>query len=88
MEPKLGEVRDWAKAKIASGQEPPWAWFQYMKLIETLDAILGAQSCATTMESSQRSESHRDARLQLVDSTYSQGISPLRPATEPPQMPM
>jgi hypothetical protein len=44
MNEKLEEVRAWAKDKIASGDEPPWAWYQYMKLIETIDAILGATS--------------------------------------------
>lgn len=30
----------WANQKLATGQEPPWAWYQYMKLRETLEAIL------------------------------------------------
>ena len=40
MRDKLKEVRDWANEKLATGEEPPWAWFQYMKLRETLDQIL------------------------------------------------
>jgi len=39
-EQELRRIRHWAGAKIASGQEPPWAWYQYMKLVETLDAII------------------------------------------------
>ena len=39
-EQELRRIRHWADAKIASGQEPPWAWYQYMKLVETLDAII------------------------------------------------
>ena len=35
-------VRDWAVEKIAHGSEPRWAWYQYMKLREALDVILGA----------------------------------------------
>ena len=40
MREELERIRAWADAKIAAGQEPPWAWYQYMKLRETLDAIL------------------------------------------------
>ncbi len=43
---ELRKVRDWAKARIDAGSEPPWAWFQYMKLIETLDAILAESDAA------------------------------------------
>ena len=39
----LKKIRQWADDKIATGEEPPWAWFQYMKLRETLDAILGGR---------------------------------------------
>jgi len=35
----LNNVRVWAQDKINAGQEPPWAWYQYMKLVETIDAI-------------------------------------------------
>ena len=36
MQNELESIRAWAKAKIADGTEPPWAWYQYMKLIERL----------------------------------------------------
>ena len=32
-------VRDWAEHKIGAGREPPWAWYQYMKLVEAVDSI-------------------------------------------------
>ena len=88
MEVKLNEVREWAKAKIASGNEPPWAWFQYMKLIETVDAILGAQSCVIATESSQQSAMRQEMRLRLVDATYPQDTAPHHPAGTPLQLPM
>ena len=79
MENNLQEVREWAKAKIASGAEPPWAWFQYMKLVETIDAILGATTYVTTpTENLQQSDSHQDAHLRLVDSKYLQDNAQLR----------
>ena len=39
MDSKLREVQEWAQAKIDAGQEPPWAWYLYMKLVETIKAI-------------------------------------------------
>jgi hypothetical protein len=35
----LAYLRDWAEKRVATGNEPPWAWYQYMKLIETVAAI-------------------------------------------------
>lgn len=32
-------LRNWAERRVAAGNEPPWAWYQYMKLIETVTAI-------------------------------------------------
>ena len=66
---QLTDVREWAQSKIAGGQEPPWAWFQYMKLVETANAILAGQNCTVTTESSPRLGPHTDAHLRLVDST-------------------
>ena len=46
-------MRKWADAKIATGQEPRWAWYQLMKLREALDALIGemeAESIALEME--------------------------------------
>ena len=47
---ELEKVRQWADDKIAAGQEPPWAWYQYMKLRETLDAILSGMDVAKPQE--------------------------------------
>jgi len=88
-EPDLKAVRDWANAKLATGQEPPWAWYQYMKLRETLDAILGGQAVVTQQtESSPQSESQQETRLRLVDATYQQDTVQRRPSDESVQMPM
>lgn len=45
---QLKEVRAWARAKIRAGQEPPWAWYQYMKLDETLTAIIEGMGVRST----------------------------------------
>jgi hypothetical protein len=35
----LVSVRNWAREKIEAGREPPWAWYQYMKLVDAVDSI-------------------------------------------------
>jgi hypothetical protein len=45
----LGILRKWAESRVATGNEPPWAWYQYMKLIETVAAIqTGRAAVAST----------------------------------------
>jgi hypothetical protein len=84
----LERVREWANTKLATGEEPPWAWYQYMKLRETLDAILAGMAAVSPTESSQQSGSRPGAHLRLVDSTGSQDTVPPRLEIERPQLPM
>lgn len=88
-EQQLQAMRDWAKEKIASGSEPPWAWFQYMKLIETLDAILNSQASVITKENSPQSELRPGGHLRLVGSTRLPDGARLHPDPfECPPLPM
>ena len=84
---ELESVRDWAKAKVKAGQEPPWAWYQYMKLIETTETILAAQGVTRT-ESSPQSVERSGTHLRPVDSTYQQDDAPRDQDDSVPQMPM
>jgi hypothetical protein len=84
---ELKRVRQWAKEKIDAGSEPPWAWYQYMKLIESVDSVLDGID-ATTTENSQLSATRSDVRLQLVGSKNRQGTSQRRPSRQKVQMPM
>ena len=88
MTSNLCEIREWAKTKIASGQEPPWAWYQYMKLIETVDAILGGMETISPKESSLQSGQHLEMRLRLVDSTYQPNTVQHHPSDGQVQLPM
>jgi tetrahydrodipicolinate N-succinyltransferase len=88
MSNNLQEIRQWAKDKIASGQEPPWAWYQYMKLIETVDAILAGMDCVNPRENLPQLEQHQDARLRLVDSTYQRDTAQFHPDTVAIPLPM
>ncbi|MGO9446293.1 MAG: hypothetical protein ACLPXB_16165 [Thiobacillaceae bacterium] len=85
---QLQDVRQWAKDKLTAGAEPPWSWYQYMKLVETIDAILSGSSCASTKENSPQSEQHQDAPLRLVDSTYLQDSAQRHPVGLPVPLPM
>lgn len=87
MRADLERIREWAQAKIAAGEEPPWAWYQYMKLRETLDAILAGMDATTTTESSQQSEQHPERHLRLVEDTDPQDTAPHRPVGLPTQLP-
>ena len=83
---QLEQVREWANAKIVAGQEPPWAWFQYMKLREVLDGILAGMDSVTT-EHLQQSAAHSETHLRLVANTDPQDNAPYRPVGLPVQLP-
>lgn len=84
---ELERVRDWAAQKLATGEEPPWAWHQYTELRETLDAILAGMAAVKPPDSPE-SEQHSGKRLRLVESTGSPGSARPRPGDEPVQLPM
>ena len=64
----LERIREWAGDKIGAGDEPPWAWYQYMKLRETLDAILGGMDATSPTGNLLQSEPHSENGLRLVAS--------------------
>lgn len=43
----LALLRKWAEGRVATGGEPPWAWYQYMKLIEAVAAIQTGRATVT-----------------------------------------
>lgn len=81
---ELRKVRDWADEKIASCQEPPWAWYQLMKLREAADAILAG---AAQLTDSPQSGSHLAERPRLVVSNAPRDSVPPRPPDDPVQLP-
>ena len=88
MQLELERIRDWAKGKLQSGSEPPWAWYQYMKLVETADAILAGMAATSPMESSQQSAERSGRHLRLVEAKCPQDSAQPHPADSPVQMPM
>ena len=84
----LEQARDWAKGKLETGQEPPWSWYQLMKLVETTEAILARMEATSSTENLRQSAEHSGKPLQLVGSTRSQDSVPHHPADVPVQTPM
>ncbi|MCY4555626.1 MAG: hypothetical protein OXF79_04460 [Chloroflexi bacterium] len=87
MKDKLIDVQQWAREKLQGGSEPPWAWYQYMKLNETIDAILAGMEAKTT-ESSQQSAQRPGTHLRLVEGSDQQDTSPHRHDHVPVPLPM
>lgn len=81
-------ILSWAKEKLQDGGEPPWAWYQYMKLTETIEAILKGMDSISPTGSLQQSEQRSGTCLRLVDSNYRQDTSLHHPDNTQPQMPM
>ena len=84
---ELEKVRSWAASKLSTGEEPPWAWDHYMKLRETLDAILAGMAQTTPLGSPQ-SEQHPESPLRLVACTDSKDTARYRSDELPVRLPM
>lgn len=84
---ELQRVRQWAGDRIATGAEPPWSWFQLMKLRETLDAILDSMEATRTVNSPPPAE-HQGSGLRLVASEDHQNSAQHRPSGVPARLPM
>ena len=52
--PPLVEVREWAEAKIDSGEQPPSATAKYKNLIALIDEILVSQAGTDAKDDSMR----------------------------------
>ena len=49
MRDDLERVRDWAKSQIRIGSEAPASWDQYVKLVESADAVLYEMAVAANL---------------------------------------
>ena len=85
---ELQKVLDGANEKLATGAEPPWSWYQYVKLRETLEAIMSGMEATTPLEGSLGPELHSDSSLRLVVNNDPQDSAQCHLAGLPIQMPM
>lgn len=84
---EMDTLLEWTKAKLAKGDEPPWSWYQLMKLRETLEAIMAGMA-ATTTASSPQSAGSQERHLRPVDSTDQRDGAPRHPTGLPVLLPM
>lgn len=84
---EMDKVRQWAAKRIQSGVEPPWAWYQYMKVIEAIDAIENGMAVTTTENSPQLVE-RRGEHDQLAGPKRPQDTSRRHPSKVRVRMPM
>lgn len=87
--PILQDVKDWAQTKVNAGAEPPWAWYQYMKLIEAANAILDGMGAVSRPKGNLRPVGSRwENDHRPKDSTVEPDKPPPRPSDDPVQLPM
>jgi hypothetical protein len=84
----LERVREWTIRKIVSGNEPPWSWYQHMKLREALDAILAGMAATQPMEDSLGLAPRRSNDLRVVGGADRQDNVPYRSDAPPVPLPM
>ncbi len=83
----LRRVKEWAQEKAKSGSEPPWAWYQLMKLVEAISAIQQGMESTTTANSPREVE-RRGKLIQLAAAKCSQDNAPRCPDEERVPLPM
>ena len=66
---ELEKILDWAREKTHSGSEPPWAFYQYMKLQEAIDYILKGMETTNPTVSLPQSVKRQGNVFQLSAST-------------------
>jgi len=54
-------VRNWANERVGTGREPPWAWYQYMKLIDAVDSIRRGRASVTRLGAGSQARSRGPA---------------------------
>jgi len=81
----LGQVEE----RLKTGEEPPWSWFQLMKLKETLQQVLQSMDATTRQtENLPQSDLHLETPLRLVDSKYLLDAAQRHRDTSDPILPM
>jgi hypothetical protein len=88
MKKNLEKVREWAYEKVRDGHEPPWAWYEYMKLIDASESILDGLDAARTGSSARSDRPPGKGRLQAVDAAYPRDGEPLLPRPKRRRLPM
>ena len=65
--------------KLSTGSEPPWVWYQLMKLREASEALMAGMDATQPMVGLQGLEQRRGAGFRLVGATDPQQTVQHRP---------
>ena len=83
----LVRVREWALVRLTRGNEPPWSWYQLMKLREAIDAIVAGMDATQPTADLPGSAPHSGRRLRLVGATDPQDSAQRHQDTVPVRLP-
>ena len=75
----LERIRELAIEKLTTGNEPPWVWYQLMKLREASEALMAGMDATQPTAGLQEQASPQGAGLRLVGSAGPQGTAQLHP---------
>ncbi len=85
---KLTSIRTWAQETIQEGSQPPWAWYQYMKLVEAIDAIQNGMGAINQKANLPPTVTSEEKPLRLVGARCQLDNAPCHLAESPLRLPM
>jgi hypothetical protein len=85
---ELERVREWSLDRLTTGNEPPWSWYQLMKLREALEAILAGMAATQPTAGLQGSAPRSGTGLRLVGGVDQQDSVQRHQESTPVQLPM
>ena len=88
MRQELERVREWAIEKLTTGAEPPWSWYQHMKLREAIESILAGMDATQPTANLQGSVRRSGTSLRLVGAADPQDNAQRHQEIEPIPLPM
>lgn len=49
----MNTVREWAKERLSTGEEPPWSYYRLMQVVDAIDNIQASLAATKTADSPQ-----------------------------------
>lgn len=83
----LERIRDLTMQRLSTGNEPPWVWYQLMKLREASESLIAGMDATQPTEGLQGLAPRLGGGLRLVDSNYPQETVQHRPGSWPVRLP-
>ena len=83
----LERIREMAIEKLTTGNEPPWVWYQLMKLREASEALMAGMDATQPTAGLREPDSRQAAGLRPAGITWSQDNAQRHPDMVPVQLP-